>query len=122
MDRRLWLCDKWFEQLQLGKTDQKTALQEAVRSMNVFLDYREKYYGVKAVDEKTTLQGYLDAKDETSIKNKLAEYKTWWTANKSGSFIGVLSIYIHKTFNYVTSFLKKVFVFLTSLLQKLFGG
>jgi hypothetical protein len=121
MDRRLWLCDKWFEQLQLGKAEQKTVLEEAVKSMSVFLDYREKYYGIKAADEKNALQGYLDAKDETSIRNKLTEYKTWWTANKSGSLIGILSIYIHKTFNYVSNFFKKIFLFLTSLVQRLFS-
>jgi hypothetical protein len=120
MDRRLWLCDKWFEQLQLGKTDQKTVLQETVKSMNIFLDYREKYYGIKAMDDKNLLVGYLHKDDLASAKVKLDEYKTWWTANKSGSFIGILSIYIHKTFNHVTNFFKKVFVFLTSLLQKLF--
>jgi hypothetical protein len=115
MDRRLWLCDKWFEQLQLGKAAQKDVLEEAVKSMNVFLDYREKYYGIKAADEKNTLQGYLYAKDETNIRNKLAEYKTWWSANKTGSLIGILSIYMHKTFNHVSSFFKRIVSFLSSL-------
>jgi hypothetical protein len=55
--------------------------------MNVFLDYREKYYGLKAADEKSTLQRYLDAKDEANIKKKLQKYKDWWSANKSGSLI-----------------------------------
>ena len=119
MDRRLWLCDKWFEQLQLGKVEQGEVLQEAVKSMNVFLDYREKYYGMKAVDEKNTLQGYLDAKDETNIKNKLAEYKTWWSANKSGSLIGILSVYAHNTYRYISNFVKKLFSFVTSLLERL---
>ena len=119
MDRRLWLCDKWFEQLQLGKVEQGEVLQEAVKSMNVFLDYREKYYGMKAVDEKNTLQGYLDAKDETNIKNKLAEYKTWWSANKSGSLIGILSVYAHNTYRYISNFIKKLFSFVTSLLERL---
>lgn len=119
MDRRLWLCDKWFEQLQLQKADQGQALQEAVKSMNVFLDYREKYYGLKAEDEKNTLQGYLDANDETNIRKKLQEYKDWWSANKSGSLIGILSIYTHKIYNHVSHFFRKLFTFLTSLLERL---
>ncbi|HMK49065.1 MAG TPA: hypothetical protein VK435_03350 [Thermodesulfovibrionales bacterium] len=92
--------------------------------MNVFLDYREKYYGIKAADEKNTLQGYLDAKDETNIRNKLAEYKTWWSANKSGSLIGILSIYAHRLYGHMDSFFKKIFSFFTSVWHKfmeLFG-
>jgi hypothetical protein len=118
MDRRLWLCDKWFEQLQLGKTDQKTALQEAVKSMNVFLDYREKYYGMKAADEKNLLDDYLSKNNETSIKSKLQEYKTWWTANKTGSLIG-LSMGVKSIYHHVVNFFKKLFTFVTSLLQRL---
>lgn len=121
MDRRLWLCDKWFEQLQLVKVEQKQVLEEAVKSMNVFLDYREKYYGVKAGDEENMLQGYLAAKDGTNIRNKLSEYKTWWTANKSGSLIGILSIYTHRLWGNVSHVFKKVVVFLTALLKKLLG-
>ncbi len=82
IDRRLWLCDKWFYQLQLGKVQQNEVLQEAVKSMNIFLDYREKYYGIKAADEKNLLASYLNISNGTGIKAKLAEYRTWWTLNK----------------------------------------
>ncbi len=82
MDRRLWLCDKWFMQLQLGKVQQSEVLQQAVKSINIFLDYREKYYGIKAADEKNLLASYLNNNNGTGIKSKLAEYKTWWTVNK----------------------------------------
>lgn len=119
MDRRLWLCDKWFEQLAAGKTDQKTVLPEVVKSMNVFLDYREKYYGLKAEDEKNILQGYLSANDEANIKTKLLEYKTWWTANKTDSFVGVLSIYTYKVYNHVSQFFRKAFILMTSLIRSL---
>jgi len=85
MDRRLWLCDKWFLQITLKKADEKQVYQESVKSMNVFLDYREKYYDMKAVDEKNLLAGYLNKSDGTNIKVKLAEYKNWWTVNKSAS-------------------------------------
>jgi hypothetical protein len=82
MDRRLWLCDKWFLQITLRKADEKQVYQEAVKSMNVFLDYREKYYRMKAADEKNILAGYLNTNNGTGIKAKLAEYKNWWAVNK----------------------------------------
>ena len=82
MDRRLWLCDKWFMQLQLKKVEEKQVYQESVKSMNIFLDYREKYYTIKAADEKNLLASYLNTNNGTGIKAKLAEYKNWWTVNK----------------------------------------
>jgi hypothetical protein len=82
MDRRLWLCDKWFMQLQLKKVEEKQVYQESVKSMNIFLDYREKYYGLKAADEKNILVGYLNTNNGTGIKAKLKEYKDWWVVNK----------------------------------------
>ena len=85
MDRRLWLCDKWYGQLSAGKTDQKTALDAVVKSMNVFLDYREKYYGIKAADEKNLIEGYLYSDNSTGITTKLTECKTWWAAHKGDS-------------------------------------
>jgi hypothetical protein len=85
MDRRLWLCDKWFYQLQLQKVQQGEALQAAVKNMNFFLDYREKYFGVKAANEKNLLAGYLNTNNGTKIKAKLDEYKSWWAANKGNA-------------------------------------
>ncbi len=82
MDRRLWLCDKWFMQLQLRKTEEKQVYQETVKSMNIFLDYREKYYGQKAVDDKNLLASYLNTNNGTGIKAKHKEYKDWWVVNK----------------------------------------
>ena len=82
MDRRLWLCDKWFYQFQLKKVDEKQVYQESVKSMTVFLDYREKYYGMKAADEKNLLASYLNTNNGTAIKAKLKEYKDWWALNK----------------------------------------
>lgn len=85
MERRLWLCDKWLMQVQLGKAELNKILDTLVKNMFVFLDYREKYYGLTAKDEKIALVGYLSAKDETSIKSKLTGYKNWWNVNKSKS-------------------------------------
>jgi hypothetical protein len=83
MDRRLWLCDKWFYQLQLGKVQQNQAFQETFKSMNIFLDYREKYFSIKAADEKNLLAGYLSSNNGSGIKEKLTEYKNWWSLNKN---------------------------------------
>lgn len=85
MERRLWLCEKWFLQLQMGKVDLDETLESVVKSMVVFLDYREKYYGIKARDEKVALLTSLNQKDGTSIRNKLATYKTWWAVNRGRS-------------------------------------
>jgi hypothetical protein len=83
MERRLWICDKWFLQVQIGKVEMNDVLQTIVKCLNIFLDYREKYYGVTKSDEKAALWGYLDRKDGTSVKNKLTEYKSWWNVNKA---------------------------------------
>jgi len=82
MDRRLWLCDKWFMQLQLKKAEEKDVYRESVKSMNIFLNYRDKYYGRKAADEKNLIAGYLNTNNGTGIKAKLKEYKDWWVVNK----------------------------------------
>lgn len=81
MERRLWLCDKWLTQI--GKADLYKILSTVTDDMGVFLDYREKYYGMSGKDDRVALSGYLSAKDETSIRNKLAGYKAWWNANKT---------------------------------------
>jgi len=83
MERRLWLCDKWFLQYQMAKVELSESLQAIVKSMNVFLDYRERYYGIKAQDEKIALMGYVDSRNGTAIKSKLSDYRSWWTGNKN---------------------------------------
>jgi len=85
MERRLWLGDKWFAQLQVGDVELTKVLRQSVDHMNVFLDYREKYYGIASTPEKRSLWEYLQAKDDTSIRNKLADYKSWWNTNKAGA-------------------------------------
>ncbi len=87
MERRLWLCDKWIMQYDAGKTDLNTTIQTVVKHMEVFLNYREKYYGMKAYDEKVALLNYKSQNDLTSIKNKLTEYKNWWSVNKGKAII-----------------------------------
>jgi len=82
MERRLWLCDRWFLALQTGKVEEKTVYRNAVNSMQVFLDYREKYYGISAKSEKQVLWEYLQANNGTGIKDKLQKYKSWWSGNR----------------------------------------
>ena len=83
MERRLWLCDKWFLQLQVGKAELNETLESVNKHMKIFLDYREKYYDIKASEEKGILWGYLEKKDGTAMKNKLTEYKNWWNVNRT---------------------------------------
>jgi hypothetical protein len=68
--------------LQTGKAEEKTVYRNAVDSMQVFLDYREKYYGISAKSEKQVLWEYLQANNGTGIKDKLQKYKSWWSGNR----------------------------------------
>ena len=82
IDRRLWLCDKWNAQFQAGKTTQADLIYNLDRSMGVFLNYRQKYYGVKANADLEALFGYKQTNDVASINKKLTDYKTWWAKHK----------------------------------------
>ena len=83
MERRLWLSEKWFNQLDLQKAEVKTVLQEVVKHLDVFLKYREKYYSISAKSERNLLQNYLNQNNAASLKEKLKEYQVWWSKNKS---------------------------------------
>jgi hypothetical protein len=85
MDRRLWLCDKWNAQFQTGKVTQADLIYNLDRSMGVFLNYRQKYYGVSATDDLNAMSVYMQNNDLASIQTKLTEYKTWWSKNKGKS-------------------------------------
>ena len=80
IDRRLWLGGKWMARIEAS--GDLNELSSVVKSLNVFLDYREKYYGIDAAAEKKTLWEYQQAKNKAGIKTKLEEYKTWWEGNK----------------------------------------
>lgn len=84
-ERRLWLCDKWFVQLESDRSKLSSILKTIGDHMVVFLNYREKYYGVSGENDKLTLMGYLSAKNEAGIRAKLTEYKNWWNVNKTKS-------------------------------------
>jgi hypothetical protein len=82
MERRLWLGDRWFMQLQLEKAELGDVLREAVGHMGVFLEYREKYYGISGEEEKVRLSEFLREQNGTEIKNRLDALKSWWADNK----------------------------------------
>ncbi|GBE06724.1 hypothetical protein BMS3Abin10_02381 [bacterium BMS3Abin10] len=80
MDRRLWLGGKWMGQIKtIGDLDK---LRTVVKNLNVFLDYREKYYGIEARAEKGALFTAQQNKDKATIEIKLNEYYKWWNENK----------------------------------------
>ena len=85
IDRRLWLCDKWNAQFQAGGVTQADLLYNLNRSIGVFLNYRQKYYGVSAKDDIAAIGGYMRNDDIASIQTKLSEYKGWWSSNKARS-------------------------------------
>ena len=85
MERRLWLSDKWFNQLDLQKAELTAALKEVVKHLDVFLKYREKYYGVAAKTDRILLHTYSSQNNAASLKEKLKEYQLWWSQNKSES-------------------------------------
>lgn len=85
MDRRLWLCDKWNKEFRKGQTTNRIYIYNINRGMEIFLGYREKYYGISAKDELESLYNYRQANDIPSLLKKLREYKTWWKANKKKS-------------------------------------
>ncbi|MBU1686133.1 MAG: hypothetical protein KJ589_02165 [Proteobacteria bacterium] len=85
MERRLWLGDKWFAWQEAGSSDVAETLREVNRSIEVFLNYREKYFGINADLEKESLYTLISNQNLQGMKDKLAEYKSWWATNKSGS-------------------------------------
>lgn len=84
-DRRLWLCDKWNAQFQAGKTTEKDLLYNLVRSIKVFLNYRQKYFSVASGADLKLLFGYKQNNDIASIQKKLTECKDWWAKHKDKS-------------------------------------
>lgn len=85
MERRLWLCDKWNIQNQAGKVTPKDMIYSLSRSLEVFIHYRQKYYGVSADTELKALRSYKMDSDLPGLQTKLTQYKTWWNANKGKS-------------------------------------
>ncbi|MGA2553341.1 MAG: hypothetical protein ABSF20_00980 [Smithella sp.] len=84
MDRRLWLCGKWILQPPTGQMTQQNILGELSNNMQVFLNYREKYFAdITASNETEILYGFQKNNDIASMQKKLTEYNTWWNANKS---------------------------------------
>jgi len=82
MERRLWICDKWFAAYEGKAADLKDTMYGTVKSFEVFLKYREKYYSVKAEADLNAIYAYKRKNDTTGLKAKLVELRQWWTDNK----------------------------------------
>jgi len=85
MERRLWLGDKWAAIIQPSDPKLRDKLKSMTDSMVVFLNYREKYYGISAKDEKIALDTALFQNNVSAIQAKLTEYKGWWSTHKGDS-------------------------------------
>lgn len=83
MERRLWVCDKSFVQLESDRSKVSSVLKIIVDHVAVFLNYRDKYYGFSSKPGGLALTEYLRAKNETGIRSKLTEYKIWWNPSKT---------------------------------------
>lgn len=83
MERRLWLGDKWAASIQTSDSKLRDKLKSMTDSMVVFLNYREKYYGISAKNDKIALETALFQNNISAIQTKLTEYKTWWAAHKA---------------------------------------
>jgi len=82
MERRLWLGDKWAAIIQTSDPKLRDKLKSMTDSLVVFLNYREKYYGIAAKDDKIALETALFQNNVTAVQTKLTEYKGWWSAHK----------------------------------------
>lgn len=59
---------------QSGERDQLPWIN---RELGTFLQYRDKYYGVAATDERLQLSKALQEQDDALLHSKLAEYQDW---------------------------------------------
>lgn len=116
-ERRLWLGDKWLAQIDDPDPKLADKLHEIVGSMNVFLDYREKYYGIAASDEKFLLEGYEAKSDKAAIISKQTEYKNWWNDNKSVA-ISLTTIPLKQR---IINWWKKLFSLINKMIASVFG-
>ena len=85
MSRRLWLSEKWFAWQAGGNVEMVEALGEVVDHLEEFLDYRQRYFGMNADQEKMDLIAAKRSNDDVAIKAKLTQYKQWWEGHKGDS-------------------------------------
>ena len=85
MSRRLWLSEKWFAWQAGGNVEMVEALGEVVDHLEEFLDYRQRYFGMNADQEKMDLIAAKRVNDDVAIKAKLTQYKQWWEGHKGDS-------------------------------------
>ena len=67
-----------------GAADHVLCLRKLIHIPYV-LDYRDRYFGVKAKDEKIALDGFLQKNDKVEIEENLDKYIKSWKKNKKKS-------------------------------------
>jgi hypothetical protein len=82
MERRLWLCGKWYMQVQLEKATLSEASGDVYDYLEIFINYREKYFKVDAKADREALAIYKSTKNHTALKAKYEALKQWWDDNK----------------------------------------
>lgn len=79
MERRLWLVIKWMGRFPTTPApDQRGILRQVADHLEVFLKYREKYYGFAAKNDVLALDDLLRRQDATGIQGKIDEFQKWW--------------------------------------------
>ena len=82
MERRLWLCGKWYMQVQLEKATQDGIARDVHKHLEVFVNYREKYFKVDGKADREALSSYVYTKNHTALKAKYEDLQKWWQDNK----------------------------------------
>jgi len=82
MERRLWLCGKWYMQVQLEKATQDDIARDVKKHLEVFVNYREKYFGVDGKADREALASYVYTRNHTALKSKYEDLQKWWQDNK----------------------------------------
>ena len=82
MERRLWLCGKWYMQVQLEKATQDGIARDVHKHLETFVNYREKYFGIDGKADREALSSYVYTRNHTALKAKYEDLKQWWADNK----------------------------------------
>ena len=85
MERRVWLAEKWVP---LAKTD-ASKIDNVVKSLKIFLKYREKYLGKSAKTDLADDYKFKQAGDVASLEKKVISLRKWWNDHKTDSLSNV---------------------------------
>ncbi len=86
MEKRLLISSYLFSMIDTVMwSKEKKVLTQIVDHVNIFLDYRAKYYNEQSRDEKQLLQKYLNVSNRKEIENKVRDCNKWWREYKGKS-------------------------------------